>query len=85
MDRDIEKAFSEKRLNDKMMIGLTDEGKLFFISEFETGAGELYGMYDANGKDLNDEDNPCWVGEHSPEDEDEGDDKEELSYEEDED
>ena len=85
MDRDIEKAFSEKRLNDKMMIGLTDEGKLFFISEFENGAGEFYGMYDANGKDLNDEDNPCWVGEHSPEDEDEGDNKEELSYEEDED
>ena len=86
MDRDVEKAFSEKHLNDKMMIGLTDEGKMFFISEFETGAGEFFGMYDVNGKDLYDEDNPCFVGEHYPDEEgDEGEDTEDLSYEEDED
>lgn len=88
MDRDVEKAFSEKHLNDKMKIGLTDEGKMFFISEFETGAGEFSGMYDVNGKDLYDENNPCFVGEHYPEEEDEGDegeDAEDLSYEEDED
>lgn len=80
MDSEIERSFSEKHLNDKMMIGLTDEGKIFFISEFETGAGEFYGMYDANGKILTDEENPCRIGEKSPEGEDddaEGDDADE--------
>ena len=69
-EKDVEKSFSEKYLNSKMMIGLTDEGKMFFISEYETGAGQFFGMYDVNGKDLYNEDNPCWVGEHSPEGED---------------
>ncbi|MBR5182078.1 MAG: hypothetical protein IKW88_07475 [Clostridiales bacterium] len=71
-EKAIEKAFSEKRLNDKMKIGLTDEGKMFFISEFETGAGEFFGMYDGNGNDLYSDDNPCFVGERYPDD-DEGD------------
>ena len=71
-----------------MKIGLTDEGKMFFISEFETGAGEFFGMYDVNGKDLYVDENPCFVGERYPEEEDEGDEgenTEDLSYEEDED
>ena len=72
-ERAVEKSFSEKQLNDKMKIGLTNEGKMFFISEYETGAGEFLGMYDGNGKVLYDEDNPCRVGERSPEDEDDGD------------
>ena len=62
MDKDIEKGFSAKRLNDKMMIGLTDKSGIFFISEFEQGAGENFGIYDANGKDLYDDRNPNWVG-----------------------
>ena len=53
---------------------------------YETGAGKFFGMYDVNGKDLYDEDNPCFVGEHYPDEEgDEGEDTEDLSYEEDED
>ena len=75
-EKAIEKSFSEKHLNDKMMIGLTDEGKMFFISEYETGAGESFGMYDGNGNDLYVEENPCYVGEHySDEEDDEGDDE----------
>ena len=61
MDKDVEKAFSEKRLNDKMKIGLTAEGKIFFISEYETGAGEFFGIYDANGKNLYYSKNPDLV------------------------
>ena len=62
MDKDVEKAFSEKRLNSKMKIGLTDKSKIFFISEYETGAGEFFGIYDENGKDLYYSKNPNWVG-----------------------
>ena len=56
--KDIEKTFSEKYLNDKMKIGLTNEGKIFFVSDFVTGSGdENTGIYDATGKDLYDEKN----------------------------
>ena len=72
-ERAIEKSFSEKHLNDKMKIGITNEGKMFFISEYETGAGEFFGMYDGNGKILYDSDNPYWVGERFSEDEDDED------------
>lgn len=65
----VEMSFSEKHLNDKMMIGLTEEGKIFFISEFETGAGEFFGMYDTNGKRLDVDSNPCRVGPSVEEDE----------------
>lgn len=65
----VEMSFSEKHLNDKMMIGLTGEGKIFFISEFETGAGEFFGMYDTNGKRLDVDSNPCRVGPSVEEDE----------------
>ena len=77
-ERAVEASFSEKHLNDKMKIGLTNEGKLFFISEFEKGAGESFGMYDGNGKDLYDEDNPYCFGEHSTDDEDEDEDDEDY-------
>ena len=82
-ERAVEASFSEKHLNDKMKIGLTNEGKLFFISEFEKGAGESFGMYDGNGKDLYDEDNPYCFGEHSTDDEgdeDEGDEDYDDAY-----
>ena len=61
MEKDLEKAFGTKRLNDKMKIGLTNEGKIFFISEYETGAGEFFGIYDAYGKDLYYSKNPNLV------------------------
>ena len=65
-DKNVEKSFGEKRLNDKMKIGLTNEGKIFFISDYVTGSGdENNGVYDANGKDLYDEKNPNWVGQKS--------------------
>ena len=60
-DKEVEKSFNEKHLNAKMKIGLTDKGKIFFISEYETGAGENEGIYDANGKDLYDDSNPNLV------------------------
>jgi len=77
--KDVEKTFSEKNLNDKMQIGLTNEGKMFFISTIDTTAGaEFYNwVYDVNGTSLDDEDNPCWVGEHFPDDEDDEDEGEE--------
>ena len=81
-ERAIEKSFSEKHLNDKMRIGLTNEGKIFFISEYETGAGEFFGMYDSNGKDLYYSDNPYAYGERFSEDdeEDEEDEDEDDDY-----
>ena len=60
-DKEVEKSFNEKHLNAKMKIGLTDKGQIFFISEYETGAGENEGIYDANGKDLFYEKNPNLV------------------------
>ena len=77
--KDVEKTFSEKNLNDKMQIGLTNEGKMFFISTIDTTAGaEFYNwVYDVNGTSLDDEDNPCWVGEHFPDEEDDEDEGEE--------
>jgi hypothetical protein len=60
-DKEVEKSFNEKHLNAKMKIGLTDKGKIFFISEYETGAGENEGIYDANGKDLYNDSNPNLV------------------------
>ena len=61
MEKDVEKSFGTKRLNDKMKIGLTNEGKIFFISEYETGAGEFFAIYDAYGKDLYYSKNPNLV------------------------
>ena len=56
--KNVEKSFGSKLLNDKMKIGLTNEGKIFFVSDFVTGAGdENTGIYDATGKDLYDEKN----------------------------
>ena len=68
--KDVEKTFSEKHLNDKMQIGLTSEGKMFFVSEIDTTAGaEFYNyIYDADGVRLDDEDNPCWVGKSESDD-----------------
>jgi len=67
----VEKTFSEKYLNDNMQIGVTADGKLFFVTIVETsgGAGEYDCLFDAKGCFINDEDNPYWVGERSPEDE----------------
>ena len=94
--KDIEKCFSEKYLNDKMRIGLTSEGKMFFVSNVYTGggAGDYDFVYDVNGNNLDDEDNQCWVGERYPDDEDDEDeedddslpdDDEDINFEEDED
>ena len=68
--KDVEKTFSEKHLNDKMQIGLTSEGKMFFVSEIDTTAGaEFYNyIYDADGVRLDDEDNPFWVGKSESDD-----------------
>jgi len=85
-EKDIEKTFSEKYLNDKMQIGITNEGKMFFVSTIDTTAGaEFYDwVYDANGTTLDDEDNPYWVGERFPdeEDEDDGEDEEDDEFDE---
>ena len=94
-DREVEKRFSEKYLNDKMKIGLTSEGKLLFVSNIYNGGGaaEFDFVYDADGNDLDDDANPCWVGERYPDEEDDDDDEDEefddddedINFEEDED
>ena len=73
--KEVERTFSEKYLNDKTQIGLTNEGKLFFISTGETmGAADLYEwVYDSDGNDIDNEDSPFWVGFRNPEDGGEGD------------
>ena len=63
IDKDVEKSFGSKLLNDKMKIGLTSEGKIFFISDYiDANGDERTGIYDANGKDLYGKKNPNWVG-----------------------
>ena len=45
-----------------MRIGLTDEGKIFFVSEYMDGCcDDNNTVYDANGKDLYDDSNPNLV------------------------
>ena len=62
IDKDVEKSFNEKHLNAKMKIGLTDQSKIFFISDYVGGNGDDFtAIYDANGKNLYN-DNPNWVG-----------------------
>ena len=84
-DKEVEKRFSEKYLNDKMQIGLTSEGKLFFVSNIYNGGGaaEFDFVYDADGEDLDGEDNQYWVGERYPDDEDDDEDDEEDDEEDD--
>ena len=69
--KEVESTFSEKYLNDKMQIGITNEGKLFFITTVNTmaGAGLYDWVFDSDGDEIDDEDNPYWVGQRSPEDE----------------
>ncbi|MBO4449402.1 MAG: hypothetical protein J5777_02340 [Clostridiales bacterium] len=63
IDKDVEKSFNEKHLSANMKIGLTNEGKIFFISDYiDANGDERTGIYDANGKDLYDDKNPNWVG-----------------------
>ena len=67
-----------------MKIGLTSEGKLLFVSNIYNGGGaaEFDFVYDADGNDLDDDKNPCWVGESYPDDEDD-EDEEDLEDEDD--
>ena len=52
-DKAVEKSFNTKHLNDKMKIGLTNEGKIFFVSGYFDGCCEDNDtVYDASGKDL---------------------------------
>lgn len=63
IDKDVEKSFNEKHLSANMKIGLTNEGKIFFISDYiDANGDERTGIYDANGKDLYGDKNPNWVG-----------------------
>ena len=50
----LEDTFSEDRLNDDMMIGLTDDSQIFFVSYLASqgGADCYYEIYDARGNDL---------------------------------
>ncbi len=78
--RGVEGSFSKKHLNDKMQIGLTEEGKMFFVSTVGVMAGaDFYDyVYDVNGYWLIEEDNafvPFDHGDDGEEDEsDEGED-----------
>ena len=57
--KNVEKSFGEKYLNDKMQIGLTEDGKMFFISTVGSlGGADFYErVYDVNGYDLDAEAN----------------------------
>ena len=63
-EKAVEQSFGEKYLNQNMMLGLTNEGKMFFVSPVCTTAGAeiYYFIYDVDGIDLDDEDNPAFVG-----------------------
>ena len=62
IDKDVEKSFNSKHLSANMKIGLTNEGKIFFISDYiDANGDERTGIYDANGKDLYTEKNSNWV------------------------
>ena len=63
--KDVEDAFGEEYLNDKMQIGLTNEGKMFFLSKIGEASGTMYSwrLYGSDGSDLDDMDNPYWTGE----------------------
>lgn len=60
-------SFKEDRLNDNMMMGITDKGKLFFVSDIggiydEDGVStDATFIYDADGKDLEYESNKNFV------------------------
>ena len=51
---EVENTFSKERLNDNMMIGLTSEGEIFFVSAIVStgGAPYYYRIYDINGNSL---------------------------------
>ena len=62
-DKEVEKSFNDKHLNAKMRIGLTNEGKIFFVSGYFDGCCEDNDtVYDANGKNLYTTKNPNLVG-----------------------
>ena len=63
-EKAVEQSFGEKYLNQNMMLGLTNESKMFFVSPVCTTAGAdiYYFIYDVDGIDLDDEDNPAFVG-----------------------
>lgn len=50
----VDRTFGTDNLNSSMMIGLTDTGSLFFVSEMAAagGAGVYYQAYDTNGNSL---------------------------------
>ena len=51
----VEDTFSSDRINDDMMMGLTDRGTPFFVSGVAAlgGAEWYYEIYDVTGSDLN--------------------------------
>lgn len=61
MEKPVADSFSEERLNNDMMIGLRNDGSIFFISGLASIAGAewYYHMYDADGYDLYAD--PEWV------------------------
>ena len=63
MEKEIEDSFLDERLNDKMLVGLTSEGKMFFISALGAfGGADWYNrMYDVNGVSLDTFENSDWV------------------------
>ena len=83
--KNVERSFGKKYLNDKMQIGLTDEGKLFFISTCgSAGGADFYDyVYDVNGYWLDEETNSFVPFDHGDDgEEDESDEGEEIQDEE---
>ena len=69
---DIEKSFTDEYINDKMQIGLTNEGKMFFVTKISESSGTAYSfeIYDCDGTYLDDEENPFWTGDKDRDGED---------------
>ncbi len=83
--KNVERSFGKKYLNDKMQIGLTDEGKLFFISTCgSAGGADFYDyVYDVNGYWLDEETNSFVPFDHGDDgEEDESDEGEDIQDEE---
>ena len=61
MEDYVNASFSEEYMNDDMMMGITDDGRVFFISELASfgGAPTYYEMYDQYGLNMYYEDG--WV------------------------
>lgn len=61
-EKNVEATFGEKFINDNMAIGLTDEGKMFFVLTRRYDESNETDIYDINANSLSVYENPARVG-----------------------